>query len=91
LQKIFRKKLPVICKIKKTQALKFYFLPSISKLAHKNLFDSHSSFKTHMGNKKAISASLPKPQQHTFTRRRETACGHWAHPGQRSHISPIHL
>jgi len=23
-----------------------------------------------------------------FTRWRETAYGHWAHPGQRSHISP---
>jgi len=41
-----------------------------------------------MGNKKAISASLPKPQERTFTRWRETAYGHWAHPGQRSHISP---
>jgi len=41
-----------------------------------------------MGNKKAISASLPKPQERTFTRWRERAYGHWAHPGQRSHISP---
>ena len=82
------KKLPVICKNKKMQAPKFYFLPSKLKLAHKNWFDSHSSFKTHMGNNKAISVSLPKPQEHTFTRWREIAYGHWDHPGQRSHISP---
>jgi len=82
-------KLLVICKNKKTHAPKFYFHPSKSKLPHKNWFDSHSSFETHMGNKKAISASLPKPQEHTFTRWRETAYGHWAHPGIRSHISPM--
>jgi len=35
LQKIFRKKLPVIFKNKKTQARKFYILPSKLKLAHK--------------------------------------------------------
>jgi len=29
-----------------------------------------------MGNKKVISASLPKPQEHTFTRWREIANGH---------------
>ena len=39
----------------KKQAPKFYFLPWKSKLAHKNWFDSCSSFKTHVGNKKAIS------------------------------------
>ena len=30
-----------------------------------------------------MSASLPKLKEHTFTRWRETAYGHWAHPGQR--------
>jgi len=44
-----------------------------------------------MGNKKAISASLRKLQEHTFTRWREIAYGHWAYPGQRSHISPTIL
>jgi len=73
---------------KKTQAPKFYFLPSKLKLAHKNWFNSCSSSKTHKSHKKLISASLSKPQEHTFTRWRETAYGHWAHPGQRSHISP---
>jgi len=42
-----------------------------------------------MGNKKANSVSLLKQQEHTFTRWHEIAYGHWAHPGQRSHISPI--
>jgi len=69
-------KLPAICKNKKMQAPKFYFLSSKSKLVRENEFDSHSSFKTHMGNKKAISASLPKPQEHTFTRWLEIA--HWS-------------
>ena len=88
LQKIFRNKLPLTSKNKKTQAPKFYFHSSKLKLAHETWFDSHSSLKTHMGNKKVISASLPKPQEHAITRRRETAYGYWAHPGQRSHISP---
>ena len=72
----------------KSKAPKFYFLPSKLKFGHKNLFSSYKSSKTHTGDKKAISISLPKPQEHTFTRWREIAYGHWAHPGQRSHISP---
>jgi len=88
LQKIFCKKLPVICKIKKTQVRKFYFLPSKSKLAHKNWFNNCSSSKIHTGSMKAISTSQPKPQEHTFTRWREITYDHWAHPSQRSHISP---
>ena len=86
-KKVFRKKLPVICKNKKTKA-KFYFLPSKLKLYHKKWFNSYNSSKTHTGDKKAISVSLPKPQEHTFTSWREIAYVHWAHPGQRSHISP---
>ena len=88
LHKIFRNKLPVICKNKKTKAPKFYFLPSKLELGHKNLFSSHKRSKTHTGDKKSISISLPKPQEHTFTRWRKIAYGHWAHPVQRSHISP---
>jgi len=59
--KIFRNKLPVICKNK---APKYYFLPSKLKLGHKNLFDSYKSSKTHTGDKKAISIS----QNHMNTR-----------------------
>jgi len=88
LQKIFQNNLPVICKNKKTKAPKFYFLPSKLKLGHKNWFSRYKSSKTHTGDKKAVWISLPKPQEHTFTRWREIACGHWAHPGQRSHTSP---
>jgi len=86
LQKIFRKKLPVIYKNKKKRYQKFYFLPSKLKLGN-----SYKSSKTHTGDKKAISISLLKPQEHTFTRWREIAYGHWAHPGQRSHISPTFI
>ena len=86
-KKTFRNKLSVIFKKQKNKAPQFYFFPP--KLGHKNLFNRYKSSETHMGEKKAISASLPKPQQHTFTRWLETAYGHWAHPGQRSHISPI--
>jgi len=46
---------------------------------------------THTRNKKTISTSQPKPQEHTLTRWRKIAYGHWAHPGQRSHISPTHF
>jgi len=88
LQKIFRNKLPVIFKNQKTKAPKFYFLPSKIKLGHKNLFNRYKASKTYTGDKKAISISLPKPQEHMLTRWQETAYGHWAHPGQRSHISP---
>ena len=77
-------------KQKKTQSPKFYFLPSKLKLAHKNWFKGYSSSITHTGDKKAILILPPKPQEHTLTRWREIAYGHWAHPGQRSHISPIH-
>jgi len=58
------------------------------KISPQNWINSCSSSKTHTGDKKAISTSLPKPHEHTFTRWRETAYGHWAHPGQRSHIFP---
>jgi len=70
------KKLPVICKNKQTKTPKFYFLPSKSKLGHKNLFSSYKSSKTHKGDKKAISISLPKSQEHTLIRWREIAYGH---------------
>jgi len=76
LQKIFRKKLPVICKNKKTKTPKFYFLPLKLKFGHKKLFNSYNSSKTHAGDKKAISVSQPKPQEHTFTGWREIAYGH---------------
>jgi len=46
------------------------------KISPQNFFDSHSSFKTHMGSMKAISDSLPKPQERTFTRWREIAYVH---------------
>ena len=78
----------LFAKTKKTQVPKFYFLPSKSKLGHKNWFSIYKSSKTHTCDKKAFSISLPKPQEHTLSRWREKACGHWAHPGQRSHISP---
>jgi len=88
LKNIFEKSSLSFAKTKKTEAPKFYFLPSKFKLAHKNWFNRYSSSKTHQGDKKAISASLPKPHERTSTRWRETAYRHWAHPGQRSHISP---
>jgi len=60
----------------KTLVRKLCFLLSKLKLADKNLFESHSSSKTHTGDKKAISTSQPKPQEHTFARWREIAYGH---------------
>jgi len=78
LQKIFRNKLPAICK--KNEGTKI-LLSSKLKLGHKNWFNSYYSSKTHTGDKKAISISLPKPQEHTFARWRERAYGHWAQPG----------
>jgi len=77
-------------KLKNEDTKIFYFLPSKLKLGHKNWFSSNKSSKTHAGDKKAISISLPKPQEHTLTSQREITYGHWAHPGQRSHISPTH-
>jgi len=74
-KKSFENKLPVICKNKKTRAPKFYFLPSKLKFGHKNLFNSYNSSETHTGDKKAISISLPKPQERTHTGWRETAYG----------------
>ena len=48
----------------KTKASKFYFLSSKLKLGHKKWFNSYKSSRTHTGDKKAISISLPKPQGH---------------------------
>jgi len=60
----------------KTQVRIFYFLLSKLKSAHKNLVISHSSSKTQTSDKKSISTSQPKPQEHTFARWREIAYGH---------------
>ena len=43
---------------------------------YKNLVISHSSSKTQTSDKKSISTSQPKPQEHTFARWREIAYGH---------------
>jgi len=67
-KKSFEKSCLSFAKTKKTQAPKFYFLPSKLKLAHKNWFNSCSSTKTHMGNTKAISASLPKLKDYCVRR-----------------------
>ena len=87
LQKVFRKICLSFAKnIRRHQNFPFFL--QNQNYPRKKLFDSYISFQTHMGNKKAISASLPKQQERTFTRWREIAYGHWAHPGQRSHIYP---
>jgi len=86
--KILSKQAACYLQRQKNEGTKFYFLPSKLISGHKNWFNSYKSSKTHTGGKKAISISEPKPQEHTFTRWRETVYGHWAHLGQRSHISP---